>query len=241
MKNIEKLLEYQKVDIELRKILEEIERSDDSKKMEQAKNEFNNAKASVTDSEKAAEAIIAFYNSSVAYIKDCDKKIAELVAELEKTDDEEKQSEIIARIEKIREKLVELERKFSERTERTDKVIMAYLEGQERGKKMRALYNNVKERLERFRKEKEPKINELKAKLAALKADIPADVLELYRSITAERTYPAFVAAIPTDDKKHYRCFCGLNLSQKTQSELIDKGQCRCETCRRLIFLKDAK
>lgn len=237
MKNIDKLLEYQKLDIELRKILDEIERSGDSKKMEQARAEFNNAKAAVTDSEKAAESIVAFYNSSVEYIKECDKKIAELMEELQKTDDAEKQAEIISRMEKIREKLVELERKFSERTERTDKVIMSYLDGQERGKKMRVLYNSVKERLEAFKKEREPKINELKSKLAALRPDIPADIMELYKSITAERTYPAFVAAIPTDDKKHYRCYCGLNLSLNTQNVLVEKGHCRCETCRRVIFL----
>jgi predicted nucleic acid-binding Zn-ribbon protein len=101
---------------------------------------------------------------------------------------------------------------------------------------MRAVYNNVKERLDKFKKEKEPKIAELMKKLDALKPDIPADVFEVYKALTAERKYPAFVAAIDAGDKKHYRCFCGITLSQKAQSELLDKGQCRCENCRRLIY-----
>ena len=34
MEKLEKLLEYQKTDIELRKVLDEIERSDDQKRLE---------------------------------------------------------------------------------------------------------------------------------------------------------------------------------------------------------------
>ncbi len=236
MENLDKLLEYQKVDIELRKVLDEIERSDDSKKLEQAKTEFNNAKATVTETEKAAENIISFYNSALSFMEECDKRTNELADKMEKTEDIEAQRELAAQIEKIRDKLSELERKLSERSERADKAIAAYRDGQERGKKMRAVYNNVKERLDKFKKEKEPKIAELMKKLDALKPDIPADVFEVYKALTAERKYPAFVAAIDAGDKKHYRCFCGITLSQKAQSELLDKGQCRCENCRRLIY-----
>ena len=56
MENLDKLLEYQKIDIELRKVLDEIERSDDNKKMEQARTEFNNAKSTVTETEKRRKA-----------------------------------------------------------------------------------------------------------------------------------------------------------------------------------------
>ena len=76
----------------------------------------------------------------------------------------------------------------------------------------------------------------MRAKLDALRPEIPADMFETYKTITAERKYPAYVQARLTDDKKHYRCFCGLTLSQKAQSELQEKGSCRCENCRRLIY-----
>ena len=81
------------------------------------------------------------------------------------------------------------------------------------GKKMRSVYNNIKERLNKFRQEKEPKINELKAKLDAIRPAIPADIMEIYDKITAERKYPAFVQAREAE-RNHYRCFCGLELSQ---------------------------
>ena len=139
MENLEKLLEYQKIDIELRKVLDEIERSDDSKKLEQARTEFNNAKATVTETEKAAENIVTFYNNALSFFEECVKRIDELSEKIKTTDDLEKQREFVAQLEKVREKLYDLEKRLSERNDKTDKVILAYLDGQERGKKMRKI------------------------------------------------------------------------------------------------------
>lgn len=236
MENLDKLLEYQKIDIELRKVLDEVERSDDGKKLEQAKTEFNNAKNTVTETEKAAESIVSFYNNALAFMTESDKRIEEIAAKMESTEDLEEQRALAEELEKLSAKTAEIEKRLGERNDRTDKVILAYLDGQERGKKMRSVFNNIKERLNKFRQEKEPKINELKAKLDAIRPAIPADIMEIYDKITAERKYPAFVQAREAE-RNHYRCFCGLELSQKTQSELLEKGNCRCETCRRLIYL----
>ena len=237
MEKLEKVLEYQKIDIELRKVLDEIERSDDNKKLEHAKTEFNNAKSTVTETEKAAENVVNFIQNATAFFEECDKRIAELKEKIAATDDIAEQRPYIAELEKMREKMAEIERRLGERADKSDKLIMAYLDGQTRGKKMRAAYDSIKERLNKLKREKEPKINELKEKLAAIRKDIPPQIMETYTAITAERKYPAFVEARPTDNKG-YRCFCGLELSQKAKSELMEKGQCRCETCRRLIYKK---
>lgn len=237
MENMEKVLEYQKIDIELRKVLDEIERSDDSKKLEQAKTEFNNAKATVTESEKAAESIVSFFTNAQAFLEECDKKTNELAEKMAATDDLAAQRELAAEAEKLRDKMVEVEKRLSDRVEKSDKLIKTYLDGQARGKKMRAAYDAIKERLNKLKKEKEPQINALRAQLDALRPEIPADVLQAYSAITAERKYPAFVEARPSDNK-NFRCFCGLELSQKAKSELLDKGSVRCENCRRLIYKK---
>ncbi|MDE6399208.1 MAG: hypothetical protein K2L51_07795 [Clostridiales bacterium] len=237
METLEKVLEYQKIDVELRKVLDEIERSDDQKKLEQAKTEFNNAKSTVTETEKVAENIISFYNNAAAFLEESEAKIAEIADKMTKTDDMEAQRALAAELEKVREKMADVEKRLGERADKSEKVIHAYLDGQTRGKKMRAAYDSIKERLNKFKKEKEPHINELKAKLDAIRPAIAPDVLQTYETITAERKYPAFVEARPTENK-NFRCFCGLELSQKAKSELLDKGCVRCETCRRLLYKK---
>jgi len=54
MSTLDTLLEYQKSDIELRKILDKIDRSDDNERLERAKSVFNKAKQTVSDSEEQA-------------------------------------------------------------------------------------------------------------------------------------------------------------------------------------------
>lgn len=238
MEKLGTLLEYQKVDIALRKELDEIERSDDSKNLERARNEFNAAKSAVAESESTAEGILAYYESALASFEEISKEIEAL--DSGDLDDPEKRRALTESLEKIKAKLSELERRLNEKHESGEKAIMKYLEGQERGKKMREVYGTVKARLDKIKEAHEPKIAEYRSKLDALRGGIPANLLEMYNALTAERKYPAFVEAIEAD-KKNYRCFCGLTLSQKAKSELSDNGFCRCETCRRVIYKPQEK
>lgn len=234
--NLNSLLEYQKLDIQLRKLTDEVERNEDNKKLEQAKSEFNAAKIMVTESEKAAESIISFYNNALNYYDENNKKIEEIAENLNLCDNEDERKELVLELETLKEKFAEIERRLAERREKSEKVIRAYLDAQERGKKMREIYNNVKLRLESFKKEKEPQIKTISQQLGEMSKNIQSDVLKQYKALTDEKKYPAFVEAILTDDKKNYRCFCGLTLSQKTKSELMERGLCQCETCRRIIY-----
>lgn len=236
IKSLHELLEYQKIDIQLRKILDEIERHEDNRKMEQAKAEFNNAKGKIAESERAAESIIHFYNNSQAYYEENSKKVDEIAAQLAATQDEQTRRDLIAQVETLKEKFAELERKLAERREKSDKVIQAYLDANDKGKKMREIYAAVKARLDAFKKEREPQIRQLQAQLAAIRGKIDAEVMKQYEMLTSERKYPAFVPALSADNGKNYRCFCGITLSQKLQSELKENGHCRCETCRRVIY-----
>ena len=233
MENLDKLLEYQKVDIALRKELDEIERSDDSKNLERARNEFNAAKAAVAESESTAEGILSYYESALASFDEISKEIASL----DPTDaaDLEKRRVLTESLERLKSKLADLEKRLQEKNDSGEKAILKYLDGQEKGKKMREAYATIKARLDKLKEAHEPKIAEYRRQLDAIRPSIPADLMEKYEALTAERRYPAFVAAIEAD-KKDYRCFCGLTLSQKTKSELLDNGYCRCETCRRIIY-----
>ena len=239
VEKLEKMLEYQKVDIELRRALDEIERNDLNRKKEQARQEFAGAKNSVLETEKAAENIIAFYNSAEKYFEDASKKFEELENKLSETDenDEASRREILSQMETLRDKMSELEKKLSEKKSKSDGVIKAYLDAQEKGKKMRDIYNNVKQKLDAFKEEKMPRINELEKTLASLESGIDKSVFETYKSITAERKYPAVVSARTSDGGKSFTCSgCGLAISQKVKDELLEKSVCRCDNCRRIIY-----
>ena len=239
VEKLEKMLEYQKVDIQLRRALDEIERHELNRKKEQARQAFADAKNSVLETEKTAESIIAFYNNAQKYYDENIKKFDELEKSLLSLseDDESARRDILAQMETLRDKMIELEKKLSDKKSKSDGVIHSYLEAQEKGKKMRDIYNSVKQKLDAFKEEKMPQINELNSRLGSMEQGIDKTVFEAYKSLTAERKYPAVVVARSSDGGKSFSCTgCGLAISQKVKDELLEKGVCRCDNCRRIIY-----
>ena len=60
-------------------------------------------------------------------------------------------------------------------------------------------------------------------------------MFEIYKQITAENKYPAFVPAMG-DDASPACGACGMGLSGTAKNDLKNQGYCRCETCRRIIY-----
>lgn len=234
------VLKYQETNIKLRKIYDEIEKSDLGKSLERARAEFNNAKARVDECEKNAEVLVNLVNNGERLYEEGIKAFEEISAQLDGAETDEVRATCIARLDAIRKKLGEIEKKLSEVKPRADKTIKEYRAGQETGKRMRGEYAKAKEALEQLRKQKEPAIAQLKKTLADLKTQIDPKLMEQYNALVAEGKYVAFVeVALP--DKANAAVFCrgcGIELSQKLKSELADAGWCRCERCRRVNFVK---
>lgn len=231
------IITYQDADIKLRKLLDIIEKSDDNKRMEQARQEFNAARQHILDCEKEAEKLLESYTESEKQFTEAAAKLEEMELIIENLDDDEQLPQFIQDTEKLRSRIIELERKLSDLKQRSEKVLKDYKDAGDRGKKMRDIHNASKERLDALRKEKDAEIFGLKKQLLELEPSIDQELLEKYKSLTAEGKYPAIVDA--HEDGSTFSCRgCGLALSQKTKSELVDKGICRCETCRRIIIRK---
>ena len=77
-----KLLEYQKVDLEFKKLNDEIVKNKDYKTMKAKKDEFNAAKQAVGESEALADSVMNAYNGALEYLKANAAKIEAIVAKL---------------------------------------------------------------------------------------------------------------------------------------------------------------
>lgn len=231
------ILQYQKANIELRKIYDEIEKSDVGVKLDRARTEFNNAKARVSESEKAAESLVALVNNAERLYGEAAALYQEIAAQIDGQSDEER-AESMARLDNIRKKLTEIEKKLGEVKPRADKAIKEYLAGQETGKKMRGEYNKAKEALEALKKSKEEQVIALKKTMAELKSRIDADTFAQYEALRNEGKPVAFVEVVPEKNGTVFCRGCGIELSQKLKSELLDSGTCRCERCRRVLFVR---
>lgn len=231
---LDKLLEYQDVDIKLRRQLDVIERSEDAKKIEQAKNEFAVCKKTVEDSEKASAALLEFFSTGKKYFDEAEKRLENIELVIE-NNTEEDLNVVIEDLDKLKKLISDMESKIADRKSRADGVIKSYAAANERGRKLREFHAMAKERQDTLRSKVEPEINRLRARLKELEPEIEPEIMKQYKSLTEERKYPAFVEAY-RDDKTFSCRGCGLALSQTSSSALNEKGYCVCESCRRIIY-----
>ncbi len=230
-KNFETMLKYQEYDIKLKRMLDSLERSDANKRMEQARNEFNNAKKTVLDSEKDAEGVVAYYEQITPQIKELCNKLDEINSETTS----EELSTLIGQLETLRGKLVALEKRIADCKSSSEKIIKTYQEATSIGNKMLSYYNSAKASYSEQLKASEPDLTLMKKQMRALEPQIDTETMKKYKEITRENKYPAFVEVRVSDGT--YSCgACGLQLSQKNTSTLNENGICTCETCRRIIF-----
>lgn len=237
MLDFEPILKYQETDLKLRRILGDIEKSEPSRKLSRARDEFNAAKQTVADCETAAAGVVSFLSNAEQYLNENLAKAEELLQKLSASESDEEKKKIVADLEVLREKFADLEKRVSDRKSKGDKLINDYMTGQDKGKRMRAAYAEFKSRLDEIKKEKQAEIDALSSELEKLKKRIPPEIMEQYDALAEDKKFPPFVEA--TGDGVTYTCRgCGLSLSQSGRSELIEKGYCRCENCRRVIYKK---
>ncbi len=234
--NFDDILKYQSTDLKLRRVYDEIEKSDLNKRLEAAKARFNAAKHNVEECGRTAEALLGNIAAAEKSYEDAAAKLAAYAAEADNAP-EENLNELISRLESLRGRLGELEKRLGDIKARADKALKAYIESNKQGKEMREQYNSTKVKLDQLKQSKEPEITALKKELGELKKQIDPKLMEQYNALIGEGKVFAFVEAVRVD--KDYSCRgCGVILSQTQKSELEEKGWCRCETCRRIIYKK---
>lgn len=235
MNNLDTMLKYQELDIKLKRVFDKLEKSEASEKMEQARNKFNNAKKTVQDCEKAAESTVAVFDQASAQLTELGQKLSELQLIIENAESEEDLGELVPQLEALKGKVSSFERKLNECKIESEKLVKEYQDANSIGLKMRNIYSAAKAEFTELSKAAEPEITELRRKLKEIEGTIDPETMKMYKALTSENKYPAFVEARKTD--KTYSCNgCGMMLSQKNLSTLNENGYCTCETCRRIIY-----
>ncbi|MBE5730523.1 MAG: hypothetical protein E7350_01050 [Clostridiales bacterium] len=234
-KNLEMMLEYQKLDIQLKRLLDTLEKSDASKKMEQARSEFNSAKKTVLDSEKEAEGVVTAYEQSTPQYGEISDTLHELELMLENVDISELDG-FDGRLEALKDKVVALEKKLFEYRASSERLVKSYQDANAIGHKMKEVFNSAKDEYNALVEESKPEVNAIKKQLREMEPQLDAELLTKYKAVTAENKYPVFVEAYLGEGNIYSCTGCGLQLSQKNTSTLNENGMCTCETCRRVIY-----
>jgi len=240
MKNLQPLLDYQKIDIQLRKELDEIEKHELQGKLKQAKEQFDLAKNSIIKSEQDANSLLEFFDKAEKLFLEQASKIESAEKKLSKIPEDEIdfREESLGALEGMMSKLSELDKKMFEAKKKSEHVIENYKTSQERGKKLRDFHANAKSKLDEFVSQRMPKINEHKKSLTEIKKNIEEALFTQYLDLTSKRKYPAIVEAKSNDGGKNYSCTgCGLGMSNASRGALMEKNTSNCEHCKRIVYL----
>lgn len=231
MSVLQQLLEYQKVDAELRKIEQSVAGSDERKKFMQAKKFMESARERLEAQDKRAAELKRLRDDLAARAEEIGRQIAEY-SDLDEMVGEEggdisfykkNAQALLDRLRAVKGELNKLTADVNAAVEEYDRfkkqTIAMQKQGEEYSKKFKELKNAHA-----------AEADEIAKKLAALSKDIPKDLMERYQQKRKEKIFP-IIAPLNGD-----RCICGMDFPLAQQGKLAGGNVVECEHCRRFVY-----
>lgn len=230
----QKLLEYQKKDIELRKLNAVLERDEALISMNKNKRAFNDAKQAIADCEQQAGSLLDTFAELQKYIEDNEAALTELENN-EVTDEQELESRV-RKLESLKSKFQSADKKMHDIGEKSRTVCKRRSDALKSGNAAKQNFGEAREKHNKLVNSKADELKKLKDALSELQKSLDPKLFEEYKKLVEDNKFPPIVPASGEEKKNLFNCGgCGLNLPQKGNAMLNDQGYCRCENCRRII------
>lgn len=224
------LLEYQKVDGELREIEKELSGSEERKKYIQAKKFMETAAEKLEAQDKRAQELKELARKLTKEAEE----IAKAISEYAELDEMVESGGDVTFYKKTVQSLIErLRMTKGELSKLVSDIENACEEYKKMKKATISMQKQFKEYSEKFKELKNSRADEVEAinaRLGKISANIPKEILSKYHAKRKERIFP--VVAPLTNG----RCICGMDFAIAQQGALSDGGIIECEHCHRFIY-----
>ena len=232
MSVLNELLEYQKVDAQMRRIEQEVAASDEQKKFVQANKFMKSAPERFEAQDRRAAELAALREDLVRRAEDISKQIAEY-SELDEMVEE---GGDVSFYKKNAQTLLDRLRAIKGEMQKLNADIAATVEEYERFKKqgaaMQKQYKEYKAKRDELVNARKDEVNRLKAQLKSIAEKIPAETLAKYQQKRKENIFPIVV---PLNGNM---CVCGMDFPIALQERLAGGNVVECEHCRRFVYKK---
>lgn len=224
------LLEYQKVDGELRKIEQELASSEERKKYVQAKKFMETAAEKLDAQDQRARDLKALVAKLTAESEEIGKNIAEY-SDLEELVEnggdiafyKKSVQALIDRLRALKGQIVQLTADIESACEEYKKMKKTTIA-------MQKQYKEYNEKYKEMRNARAADVQKINERLDAIGAMIPPEILERYKAKRKDKIFP--VVAPLTGDM----CICGMSFPLAQQGALVSGGVIECEHCRRFVY-----
>lgn len=233
----DKILEYQKIDQELLALEAEVAKSDERKKLVNAKLTLEKATETINKLTQDANDILNGYVAMKTKIDEYQTELDGFDGILEEVQDPTEADYYLKTVASIVDKIGELEKEAASYASRIDGVNEKFKDTWTQGVKASDALKAAKRDYDAFVRELQPKVVAIKTKLEAIKGDIPENLMKAYEALRAAKKMPAFV---PYDVKSGNCGRCFMELANDTKSKLRNPGDyAECPNCRRILFVPE--
>lgn len=232
MSVLNELLEYQKVDAQLRKIEQEVAASEEQKKYAQANKFMKSAPERFEAQDRRAAELAALREDLIRRAEDISKQIAEY-SELEEMVEEggdvsfykKNAQALLDRLRGLRSEMQKLNADIASTVEEYDRF-------KKQGTAMQKQYKEYKAKRDELVNTHKDEVNSLRARLAEIAKKIPEDTLAKYQQKRKENIFPIIA---PLNGNM---CVCGMDFPLALQERLAGGNVVECEHCRRFVYKK---
>ena len=230
---IQALLNYQKVDADLKKIETELAESPERKKAVSAKKYLDGVEENVNKLDDKAVNLSAEYQAKLDELNKFRELEQELVSALNDIDDQtqanyliKKAEELIAKIKSINAEIVNLSNAVSA-------VMKEYITIKNTTKAAQAQYSENGKKYNELKASKQAEKEEIERQLAELKAKVDPKLMDLYLKKRANKIYPVAYEVV---NKVCGACSMSLSLSEL--NKLKNGEVIECDQCGRILYQK---
>ena len=232
MSVLNELLEYQKVDAQLRKIEQEVAASEEQKKYAQANKFMKSAPERFEAQDRRAAELAALREDLIRRAEDISKQIAEY-SELDEMVEEggdvsfykKNAQALLDRLRGLRSEMQKLNADIASTVEEYDRF-------KKQGAAMQKQYKEYKAKRDELVNTHKDEVNSLRARLAEIAKKIPEDTLAKYQQKRKENIFPIIA---PLNGNM---CVCGIDFPLALQERLAGGNVVECEHCRRFVYKK---
>jgi len=235
---LDRILEYQKLDQELLELENTVSRSEVAQKFYKSKNLLVSATSQINALTAQAKELLSGYAGLKGRIDALTLELNEFDGITEGVQDALELDHYLKMIGVVTEKLNALEKEAKAVSKKLDEINADYLRTMEQGKRINKEYAQLKEEYNKLVSEHQPRANAIQARLKALRADIPENIMEAYLKLRNAKTMPALVEFDPS---QRICGRCRMELANDTFSKLKNPGDvAECPNCRRILYVPES-
>ncbi len=230
---IEKLLEYQREDANLKKIENQLSNSEERKKAKSAKKTLDAYAETVKVLEVKAEHLLSEVENAKLEQEKLIEQQKELSGLIDGVSEEGEASFLVKKADELIAKIKNISASISNLTAEMQKVIAEYAQSRKSYKEAQAVYSENAPKYAELKKSFSAEMSQIEAKLAEIKKGVEPSLMDRYEKKRASKIYP-----IVYEVTSNVCGACNMELPMAVLNKLKNGEVIECDQCGRMLYQK---